>query len=450
MQQTVAAQPQASPIGKVVGASLIGTTIEWYDFFVYGTAAALVFNKLFFPKFDPLVGTLLAFLTYALGFGARPLGGIVFGHFGDRLGRKSMLVITLMMMGIGTFLIGVLPTYATIGSAAPVLLVLLRLVQGFALGGEWGGAVLMAAEYGESGKRGLWASVPQAGVPLGNLSSVAVLSLMSAIATESQFLTWGWRVPFLLSAVLVIIGLWIRLTIMETPVFRVAHETEREVAPPSPLLDVVRNYWREVLIAMGARFADNVCYYIWTVFSITYILHLKGSRGLVLNALLVASGVHLLAIPFWGWLSDRIGRRPLYLLGAVGVGIWGFVFFALLDTKTPAWVTLAVTGGLVFHAAMYGPQASFFSELFRTRCRYSGASVGYQLASIFAGSLAPIIAVALLAAYKSSAPISLYLLGGSIITVVAVLLARETRGADLTATRPAAGAEGVTAPSPAT
>jgi metabolite-proton symporter len=424
-------------VTKVVVASLIGTTIEWYDFFLYGTAAALVFNKLFFPGSDPLVGTMLAFTTYALGFLARPIGGVVFGHFGDKIGRKSMLVLTLMMMGGATFAIGLLPTYATLGIWAAGLLTLLRLIQGFALGGEWGGAVLMAAEYGGEGRRGLRASWPQAGVPIGLLLSTGVLSVVNGFTDDEQFLSWGWRIPFLLSLVLILVGLWVRLTVSESPVFKAAQEqaeaAAKEQPAPPPLMQVLRDYRREVLVAMGARIAENVSYYVFTAFVLVYVTdYLDMSRQVALNGLLIAAAVHLVAIPTWAALSDRIGRRPAYLIGAVGVGIWAFVFFALLDTKSAVMVTLAIAGGLVLHAAMYGPQAAFFSELFGTKVRYTGASVGYQLASIAAGSVAPLIATALLAAYDSSIPISLYVVACAVITVIAVLASHETSKLDLT------------------
>ncbi|MEQ7010436.1 MFS transporter [Actinopolymorpha sp. B17G11] len=431
-----------SSFAKVVMASLVGTTIEWYDFFLYGSAAALVFNTLFFPEQDPTVGTMLAFVTYALGFVARPIGGIVFGHFGDKLGRKKMLVVSLLLMGGATFAIGLLPTYATIGVAAPLLLLLCRLVQGFAVGGEWGGAVLMVAEHGSAERRGFWSSWPQAGVPAGNLLSVLVLFILASTTSDEAFTTWGWRVPFLLSAILVVVGLWIRLRLTESPLFTQAQaEFEaRKVQRRAPALDVVRKYPREVLQAMGARFAENVCYYIFTAFVLAYVTESVGlDRQVALNAVLVASAVHFIVIPLFGALSDRVGRKPLYLAGAAGVGVWGFAFFPLIDTRSQAAITLAITVGLVLHAAMYGPQAAFFSELFGTSVRYSGASIGYQLASVVAGSLAPIIALALLARFGSSIPVSVYLLGAGALTVVAVLLTRETRGTGLAEDRVLAG-----------
>lgn len=430
---------QRRGLAKVIGASMIGTTVEWYDFFLYQSAAALVFNKLFFPTADPLTGTLLAFLTYAIGFGARPIGGLVFGHFGDRLGRKRLLVLSLVLMGIATFGMGLLPTYAAIGVAAPLLLTFLRLVQGFALGGEWGGAVLIVSEHGDAKRRGFWASWPQAGVPAGNLLATAVLAILAAVQSEAAFLSWGWRIPFLLSAVLVVVGLWIRLSVAESPVFlaAAARAEQRADKERAPVVEVVRRSWRQLLIAMGARMAENMSYYVITAFILVYITTTLGmARSVGLNAVLIASGVHLVTVPLWGALSDRLGRKPVYLFGAIGMGLWGFAFFALLDTRSFWVMTLAVTVGLLLHGAMYGPQAAFFSELFDTRVRYSGASIGYQLASIAAGALAPIIAVALLAGTNSTVPISVYMAGMCVITVVAVLLARETRGVSLSPDAP--------------
>ncbi|WP_184928635.1 MFS transporter [Saccharothrix ecbatanensis] len=440
---TNAAPPQPKPsFKKVVIGSMIGTTIEWYDFFLYGSAAALVFNKLFFPTANPLTGTLLAFSTYAIGFLARPLGGLVFGHFGDKLGRKKLLVLSLLLMGAATFAMGLLPTYATIGFVAPLLLTLLRLVQGFALGGEWGGAVLIVSEHGSAERRGFWASWPQAGAPAGNLLATAVLAILAAVQTDEAFLSWGWRVPFLLSGVLVLIGLWIRLSVSESPVFLEAQRKLEQqkvaagaVKEKAPIVTVIRHSWREVLIAMGARMAENVSYYVITAFILVYITSELGmSKSAGLNAVLIGSAVHLVTIPMWGALSDVIGRRVTYLIGAIGIAGWMFVFFALLDTKSFLPMTLAVTVGLVLHGAMYGPQAAFFSELFGTKVRYSGASIGYQLASIAAGAVAPLIATALLSAYNSTLPIILYVVGMCVLTVIAVLAAKETKGTSLSRT----------------
>ncbi|MER7787294.1 MFS transporter [Streptomyces sp. NPDC097640] len=439
---------------RIVAASLIGTTIEWYDFFLYGSAAALVFNKLFFPDSDPLVGTLLSFLTYAVGFAARPIGALVFGHYGDRLGRKKLLVLSLLLMGGATCAIGLLPTHATVGSLAPVLLTTLRLVQGFALGGEWGGAVLLVSEHGDARRRGFWASWPQTGAPAGQLLATGVLSALTALLSDDAFESWGWRVPFLLSGLLVLVGLWIRLSVDESPVFKEAlaraetrkAEADRtgDLAEKLPLVAVLRHHWRDVLVAMGARMAENISYYVITAFVLVYATsdHAGLDKQTALNAVLIASAVHFAVIPAWGALSDRIGRRPVYLLGAAGVGAWAFPFFALIDTGDFGSLLLAVTVGLVFHGAMYAPQAAFFSEMFATRMRYSGASIGAQFASVAAGAPAPLIATALLADYDSSTPISLYVIAAALLTLVAVGVAKETRDRDL------AGIEPTSAPAP--
>jgi len=428
-----------TPIVKVVFASLIGTAVEWYDFFLYGSAAALVFGTLFFPKSDPVTGTLLAFGTYALGFAARPLGGIVFGHYGDRVGRKKMLVVSLMVMGLATVAIGLLPTYASIGIAAPMLLLACRLAQGFAVGGEWGGAVLMAAEHGDDARRGFWSSWPQAGVALGNLLATGVLWILAAVQPDAAFNAWGWRIPFLLSAVLVLIGLWVRLTIEESPVFRESQAglaAKRAETPHQPLLEVIRKYPREVLLAMGMRLAENISYYLVKVISITFLTNNDVSAddlGVILSALVIGSVVHLVVIPAIGALSDRVGRRPLYLIGAVGVAVWSFMFFDLIGSRSESKIILAVVVGLVLHALMYSPQAAFFAELFGTSVRYTGASVGYQLASIFAGALAPIIALKLLGTVEESntTAVAIYMTVASVITVIAVLAARETAKSSL-------------------
>jgi len=421
-----------SSVRRVIVASLIGTSLEWYDFFIYGIAAALVFNKLFFPSFEPLVGTLLAFATFAVGFVARPIGGVVFGHYGDRIGRKNVLVATLLLMGIATFAIGLLPTHATIGVWAPIVLVALRFLQGLGLGGEWGGAVLMTLESGDASRRGLNASWPQVGAPIGLLLANGSLSLMGAVTSDATFLSWGWRVPFLLSGLLVLVGLWIRLTIEESPLFR--EVAAKDTKAKAPIIDVLRLYPKQVLLAIGARVGVDVAFYTFVLFITTYVVtYLKLPRGYALNAVLIAAACQVLLIPWFGRLSDRFGRRPVYLFGAVGAAIWVFAFFALLDTGNFALIVLAAVIALFFHAAMYGPQASFIAEMFPTRIRYSGASMGYQLAGIVGGALAPIISVALLDRYNTSLVVSIYVLAVLALTTFCVVVSAETSGIDLQA-----------------
>ena len=419
-----------SSIRTVAFASLIGTTIEWYDFFLYGTAAALVFNRLFFPTFDPLTGTLASFGTYTVGFVARPFGGIIIGHYGDRIGRKSMLVLTLVVMGVATFLIGLLPTYEQIGPWAAVALVLLRVAQGFGVGGEWGGAVLMAVEHAPRGARGFYGSWPQIGVPAGLLLSTAVFTVFSWMP-EDQFLSWGWRVPFLLSIVLVATGLVIRMRILETPAFvRIKSQAQ---AARQPIVEVLARYPKQVLLAMGARFAENGAFYIFSVFVLTYATQrAKIDRQIVLNGILIGAAIELAAIPFFGALSDRIGRRPVYLFGAVMTAVLAFPLFAALDGGSSIAIALALTAAFsLSHGAMYAPQAAFMSELFDARVRYSGASLGAQLASVFAGGLAPFIGTGLLRAGYGRGAITLYVVGLAVVTIVAVLAASETHRSEV-------------------
>lgn len=416
---------------RVVTAGFVGTMIEWYDFFLYGTASALVFDKLFFPQFDPLAGQMASFATNAVGFFARPLGGVIFGHFGDKIGRKSMLVTTLMMMGVATFLIGVLPTYHSIGAWAAVLLVLLRFIQGVGVGGEWGGAVLMAVEHGRPGNRGFLGSWVQAGVPVGLLLANGVFGFMTTHLREEAFMSWGWRVAFLLGGVLLAVGMVIRLRIIESPVFLEAQSESKPTAPP--LIETFRRHPRNVFIAMGARFAENAFFYIYTVLILSYGRQQLGlDKALLLRAVLIGSAVQCLAIPFFGALSDRCGRRPVYLGGALFCVFFAMPFFWMLGTRDPSSVILAVVLGLIGHSAMYGPQAAFFSELFGTRVRYTGASLGYQLASPLAGGLAPMIATWLLAGSGGAPwPVAVYLIIMGVITLISVWLARESHQDEL-------------------
>ena len=369
-------------IRKVVVASFIGTTIEWYDFFIYTTAAALVFPELFFPSFEPLAGTLASFATYAVGFLARPLGGVIFGHYGDKIGRKAMLVTTLLIMGIATFLVGLLPTYETIGIWAPILLVLLRLLQGLGLGGEWGGAVLMAVEHSPDDKRGLNGSWPQMGVPAGLVLGTGAFAVVSAISGDA-FVTWGWRVPFLLSILLIAVGLYIRLAIFESPAFSRVRESGTEAR--MPIVDVFRTYPKNVLLVVGSRIGIDVVFYIFAVYVLTYVsTNLGLPRNLGLIAISIAALIEIFTIPAFASLSDKVGRRPVLMAGAAFLGLWIFPFFWLLDTGSASLIILAVIVGLsIGHAMVYGTQASFYAELFGTRVRYSGASLGYQLAGIF-------------------------------------------------------------------
>lgn len=421
-------------IARVVFASLIGTTVEWYDFFLYGSAAALVFGPLFFPDSDPATGVLLAFGTYAVGFVARPVGGIVYGHFGDRVGRKKMLVTSLLLMGAATVGIGLIPSYAMIGIAAPILLIACRLLQGFAVGGEWGGAVLMAAEHSDPRHRGFWASWPQAGVPLGNLLAAAVLWLMAVVLPDDQFVQWGWRIPFLLSAGLVLVGLWVRLNVSESPVFAELQQ-DKESQPKLPVLQVIKQHPKELLIAMGMRFAENIGYYVFSVIVLTYLVnYLEAPRSLALTGVFLGSAVQFLLTPAIGALSDRVGRRLLYLIGAAGTGLWGgFVFFPLVDTRNQVIITFAIVVGLIFTQLMYAPQGAYYSELFSTEVRYSGVSMASQIASVFAGGLAPLISVALLGSVdeRNTTALGAYVVAAAVLTFACAWFAKETSGSSL-------------------
>jgi MFS family permease len=419
---------------RVVAASMAGTVVEWYEFFLYGTAATLVFSKVFFSETtSELNAIFLAFATYAVGFVARPLGGVVFGHFGDKYGRKKLLQFSLLLVGAATFLMGCLPTFGQIGYWAPGLLVMLRFIQGFAVGGEWGGAVLLVAEHSPNRQRGFWASWPQAGVPVGNLLATVVLLVLTTTLPESAFLSWGWRVAFWLSAVVVLVGYYIRTKVTDAPIFLAAQqEVERVKATSFSVVEVLKRYPRGVVTAMGLRFGENIMYYLVVTFSITYLkVHVGADTSSILWYLLVAHAVHFAVVPVVGMLSDRFGRRPVYMVGAVLGATWGFFAFPMMNSGSYVIITAAVTIGLMIHAFMYAPQPAIMAEMFPTRMRYSGVSLGYQVTSIVAGSLAPLIAVKLLDIFDSSVPIAIYLAVACAVTLVAVLFTRETNGIDL-------------------
>ncbi|MEJ2889593.1 MFS transporter [Actinomycetospora aeridis] len=417
--------PTARETRRVAAATLIGTSIEWFDFFVYGAAAALVFGKLFFPSADPLTGTLLALATFGVGFVARPFGGVIFAHFGDRIGRKSMLVLSVVMMGGGTFVVGLLPTYATIGIAAPILLVLLRIVQGIGLGGEWGAAAVMAVEYAPPQRRGFFGSFPQTGVPAGMLTANLSLLIMSALMSDEAFLSWGWRVPFLASIVLVAVGIVIRLRVAESPVFEAAKSAGK--IERQPVLAVLRRQPGNVLRAAGLRFAENSTFYIHTTFVLTYGTVVLGmARSDLLVAVIVSSALGLASIPFYGWACDRFGRRPVVLWGSLVLLLMSWPYFWALDTRSLPWIILATVIAVnVGNSAVYAPQPAWFSELFEPEVRYSGASIGAQGASVFAGGLAPVIATALLDATGGWGWIAVYMSAMVLITIVAALLSPD-------------------------
>jgi MFS family permease len=408
---------------RAVLASTIGTSIEWYDYFLYGTMAALVFPSLFFPKSAALTGTLNSFGIFFIGFAARPVGAWLFGTYGDRIGRKATLIATLLLMGIATFFIGVMPTTSQIGLSAAVILTLLRTCQGLGVGGEWGGSVLMAMEWGSVKRKGFLASWPQFGVPVGLLTSTLVVAASSA-ATGSNFLVWGWRIPFLLSIVLVGVGLYIRLGIMETPIFRTIVAENR--VEERPMIEAVKRNWREIILSALLRLPEQAPFYVFTVFVYTYgVTALKFNRQFLVNAVSVAALISFVAIPLFGHLSDRFGRRTIYMIGIVATAVWGFAYYGLYSTAIPVLVFVTIMLSLIPHDIQYGPQAALIAESFTGRLRYSGASLGYQLASVIAGGPAPLIAVYLFAQTKNPYSISVYILVCCVIGFVATALLKD-------------------------
>jgi MFS family permease len=416
-------------------ASTIGTTIEWYDFFLYGTAVALVFPRLFFSKEDQFVAQVLSFGTFTVGFIARPVGGILFGHLGDRVGRKSTLVATLLLMGVSTILVGCLPAAAWLTpAAAAILLSVLRFVQGIGVGGEWGGSVLLALEHGHRGKRGFYASWPQAGVPLGLLASTSALGLFKWILPDEAFLAWGWRVPFLLSGLLIGVGLLIRLRILETPLFAQLKTTNR--LAPAPVREVIRRHWREILLVAGSRVCEQSCFYLFAIYVVTYVEQvLDDHSGWILVAVPIAAVVEFLTIPLFGILSDAWSRKGTYAVGCLFMMALAGPYFALLETRNPLWIVTAVVVSLaVAHALLYSVQGSLIPELFGTRLRYSGASIGYQLANPFAGGLAPLVAIWLVKMFPGHYwPLAVYIALTAVLSLVCVLLLAETSRKDLSA-----------------
>jgi metabolite-proton symporter len=418
---------------EAVIASTVGTTIEWYDFFLYGVMAALVFPALFFPEVDPFWGQILSFLTFTAGFVARPLGGVVFGCLGDRVGRKSTLVATLLLMGLSTVAIGLLPTAASIGVAAPLLLTSLRLLQGIGVGGEWGGAVLLALEYSHRGKRGFFASWPQAGVPLGLLTSAGVVAFFESRLSPADFLAWGWRVPFLLSGILIVVGFVIRLRILETPLFRQLQQTQQ--VAKAPVTETLRRHWREVLLAAGSRISENSCFYLFSTYIIAYGKDvLEVEPGLILLAVNLAAAIEIFTIPLWGILSDHWSRKGVYVLGNLVLIAFAVPYFWLLGTRQPAAIVTAVVLSLtVGHAMLYSVQASLIPELFGTRLRYTGASIGYQLAAPIAGGTSPLIATWLAHAFPGQWwLLAVYIVAICAVSLVCVYFLAETSRKDLT------------------
>ena len=422
----------SAQLRKAVIASTIGTTIEWYDFFLYGTAAGLIFGKLYFPNQEPLAATLAAFGTYFVGFAARPVGAAIFGHYGDRIGRKATLIATLLFMGIATFLVAFVPTYASIGIWGAVILTALRALQGIGVGGEWGGSVLLAMEWSRThGQRGLVASWPQFGVPAGLfLANLAVLGFSAW--SGDQFVVWGWRIPFALSIVLVGIGLWICLGILETPVFQKLLDTNK--TEKAPISEVIKKQPKEIILSALLRLSEQAPFYIFTAFIFAYAVGtLHMSRDLILSAVMAAACVSFITIPLSGHISDRIGRRRMYLIGVVSTGMFGFLYFGMVDTAIPLAVFIAIVLSLIPHDIQYGPQAALIAESFTPRLRYSGASLGYQLASVIAGGPAPIIATALFATYHSGYAIAIFIAACAVVSAIATAFMPDYTGKDISA-----------------
>ena len=417
-------------MASVVFAGSIGTIIEWYDFLIYGTAAALVFNSLFFPTIDPLAGTLASLATYAVGFVARPIGGAIFGHFGDRIGRKVMLMITMGIMALGTFAVGCLPTYQQIGVWAPTLLVTLRFVQGIGLGGEWGGASLMVVEHAPAARRGLYGSLVQIGFPLGLVTSSGVFALVTQMP-NADFQSWGWRIPFLLSILLLGVGWFVRARVPETPVFE--EIKRRGDIAKNPFLEAVFKNPRSFMVAVGLKISEVSWVYILTIFIVVYATGQLGlPRTLLLNAIFIAALIEVATIPLFGWLSDRVGRRIFYFLGTIFTAAFAFPLFWLLGTKDPLVVVVTVAVALSFgHGTMFGLQSAYFPELFGTRVRYSGASFGFQTAAALGGGFSPIIATALAGTMGGTGGVSMMLILLALITFAATLCARETKDESL-------------------
>ncbi|WP_182360500.1 MFS transporter [Tomitella gaofuii] len=419
---------------RVVAASMAGTVVEWYEFFLYGMAAALVFGDVFFHSSgNKLDGVIAALLTYAIGFVARPIGGVIFGHYGDKLGRKRLLQISLLMIGVSTFLIGAIPSYAAIGIAAPLLLVVMRFIQGIAIGGEWGGAVLLVAEHSPDDRRGFWSSFPQFGAPVGNIVATVALLILSASMPEDQFLSWGWRIAFFLSAVIVLIGWFIRTRVEESDVYKQAAQNTEQVASTwAAVRRVCKAYPRQVATAMGARVVENILYYIVVTFSLTYLsVRLGLETSTILLLMLISHAVHAVMILVFGWLSDVAGRKTVYGVGAALATVYAFVAFPLMDTRSDVLILGAITLGLIIHAIMYAPQPALMAEMFPTHMRYIGVSLGAQVTAIFAGSLAPVIATWLLRTYNSWIPVAAYMALAGVISMIAVAFMKETRGSSL-------------------